>query len=57
MNVWLLLILPSKVPSLGVFVGSTFDLKNDYRSAIDITFIPDMVFHMVAILASNKGNG
>ena len=30
--------------------------KNDHRSVIDITFIPGMVFHMVAILTYNKGN-
>ena len=35
-----------------------FDLKkNGYRSVIDITFISDIVLHMVLISTFNKGNG
>ena len=37
-------VLLSKVPSLGVL-----SLKNDYRSVINITFIPIIVHHMLAI--------
>ena len=30
--------------------------KNDYRSVISITFISDIVFHMVSISTLNKSN-
>ena len=30
--------------------------KNDYRSAINISFISDIVLHMVAISTFNKDN-
>ena len=45
--------LSSKVTSLGGFV---FQLKNDYRSVIDITFMSDIVLHIVAISTFNKVN-
>ena len=32
-------------------------LKNDYRSLISITFISNIVFHMMAISIFNKDNG
>ena len=48
-------VLPSKVPSLGVFDFSILK-KNDYRSVISITFISDIVFHLVAISTLNKSN-
>ena len=55
---YLLEVLPSTVPSLGVFWSSKAPIKkNDYRSVTDITFISDIVFHMVAISTFDKGNG
>ena len=50
-------VLPSKVTSLGVFALQLKKKKNDYRSVINITFISNIVFHMVAILTFNKDNG
>ena len=32
-------------------------LKNDYRSVISITFISDIVLHIVSISTFNKDNG
>ena len=49
----LLEVLSSKVTSLGVFDF----LKNDYRSVINVTFISNIVLHIVAISTFNKDNG
>ena len=46
-------VLPNKVTSLGVFV---LQLKNDYRSVTSITFISDIVLHMVSISTFNEDN-
>ena len=47
-------VLPSKVTSLGVFV---FQVKNDYRSVINITFTSNIVLRMVEVSTFNKDNG
>ena len=46
-------VLPNKVTSLGVFV---LQLKNDYRSVTSITFISDIILHMVSISTFNEDN-
>ena len=49
---------PKQSTITGVFWSSKAPIKKkDYRSVIDITFISDIVFHMVAISTFNKGNG
>ena len=47
----------AKAPLLGVFVELAPNEKNDYRSVTSIAIISDIIFHMVAILTCNKGDG
>ena len=51
--------LPGGSPKQSTIAGSFWlsIKKNDYRSVISITFISDIVFHMVAISTCNKGDG
>ena len=48
-------VLPGKVPSLGVFFCPPIK-KNDYRSVISITFVSNIVLHMILISTLNKSN-
>ena len=45
-----------QVPSLGVLLSPPLN-KSDYRNVINITFISNIVLHMVLISTFNKDNG